>query len=127
MLTPYEFGKETGRLHGQLDGSIIDEERAKHLADVLGIEEKTEFMEGYRNGFIEGKEAEANGKHFPTPQEIYEKQTIPNPSWGLTEDELAEAEREMLELDASLQAGKEMIEDETRALKAEMTNGAYFM
>ena len=48
-------------------------------------------MEGYRNGFTEAKAAQ-----------------IPNPSWLPSEDEIAEAEREMLELDESLQAGKEM-------------------
>jgi len=102
-LTPYEFGRETGRLQAQIHPEISNE-RVEHLASVLYLEEgKTEFLEGYRNGFTEAKAAQ-----------------IPNPSWLPNEDEIAEAEREMLELEESLQAGKEVAEDETRTLKSEM-------
>ena len=52
---------------------------------------------------------------------------IPNPSWLPTEDELAEAEQEIRELEESLQAGAQMAQDETEVIKAEMTHGAYFL
>jgi hypothetical protein len=84
-LTPYDFGRETGRLQAAIHPSLCIEQ-AQQLAHMLGIEETTEFLEGYRNGFTEAKAAE-----------------IPNPEWLPNEDELAEAERQIKELEESLE------------------------
>ncbi len=60
MLTPYEFGKQTGKLQAQIHREI-SEEKLKNLADALYINstELTEFSEGYRNGFAEAQAEEA--------------------------------------------------------------------
>src|SRR5258708_3704991 len=56
-LTPYEFGRETGRLQAAIHPDICIEQ-AQHLAHMLGIEgdQQDEYMEGYSNGFTEEKQ-----------------------------------------------------------------------
>ena len=60
MLTPYEFGRDTGKMQARINREEVSEERIKELAELLAFEENeiTEFSEGYRNGFTEAKAAE---------------------------------------------------------------------
>ena len=57
MLTPYEFGRQTGRLQARINREEVCEALIKELGKMLAYEanEITEFAEGYKNGFTEAK------------------------------------------------------------------------
>jgi hypothetical protein len=150
-MTPYDFGRETGRLQAQIHDEIT-EERIAHIADILGIVEKAEFAEGYRNGFIAWRKEWEEHPWLPSAAELdviednllrgyegcYHKDSescdcaakaATHQAWIESDSTIHEPEwlPSAAELDESLQAGKEMIEDETRAFKAQPINGAYYL
>jgi hypothetical protein len=63
MLTPYDFGREIGQLQAQIH-QTMDARRIDHLAEILGIEERLEFMEGYSNSFVAYRKEEETEQNF---------------------------------------------------------------
>lgn len=98
-MTPYEIGRITGQLRAPLDAEL-SVTMAEAVAHGLGMEgdRRVEFLEGYQNGFLEAKKPQA--------------EKIPNPSWALTDAELDEAEQELADLEASIEASRQMVNDE---------------
>jgi hypothetical protein len=151
MLTPCEIGRQIGRLQAKIH-TEISEERIQHLAHILGIEEKIEFAEGYKNGFEEVRIEEREARIDETYRQMVEPEDsfaqpytefegagtdipnrycpdcgealeeghdcslpwIPNPA----DLEAAEIEAAARELEQNQEAYREMVEDETAALKS---------
>jgi hypothetical protein len=96
MLTPYEFGKETGRLQAAIHPKL-EQERIEHLANILGIhgDHRLDFSEGYRNGFAEARitaiEQDGGIDYIPSAEE-FENET---PPWLPNAAELDEIEEEL--------------------------------
>ena len=111
MLTPYEFGRETGKLQARINREEVSKERIKQLAELLGIEERIGFEEGYRNGFEEVRVEEREARIDAAYLEMVEDE---DPPWLPRAEELEAAEIELTarELEESQQAYREMVEDE---------------
>lgn len=109
-LTPYELGQEVARIQiGPAGNPEMSVEKATEIAHLMKIEgdQQIEFLEGYQNKFAEEKQRRQIVQEG-TDAWLASADQIPNPSWLPNEEELAEAEREMIAFDESLQAGKEV-------------------
>ena len=96
MLTPYEFGRQTGRLQARINREI-SEERIAHLAEILAIEEPVSFAEGYKNGFEEKRIEEREARIDEAYLEMVEDEAppwLPNAA-ELEADEVEAAAREI--------------------------------